>query len=264
MKIVPSLFTPVIITVVGHVVIKMLEKLFGEQPIIDEEKFAKEIAAESQKLREEHERIIHQNKLILSDLENWMEKTTFTYMDYREGEFKDTIHRNPNLPHFEKTKKVLENRNAYILWTNGVETSNNLKKKGKKAIELYHTAIEKELEVIPLKKSLGWRPLPEDSYYILSIRQSIFDGIKNIKNLNLHIKNRFLNDGGRLLAEGEQEILVHLKKIIENLVENDVMRENIRIFNEAKEKLDWREPFKEFQEKLDEIIQEYRFSKIRS
>lgn len=247
-------------TVAGHMVIKMLDRLFGERPIIDEEK----LATEQQKLKEEYEKRLHQNKLILIDLENWIEKTEFAYIDYRDGELEDAKHRNSDLPHFENTKKVLENRNAYTLWTKGIENSNCLHTKGKNAIKTFHTKLDRELESIPLKKSLKWGLLQEHSYVLFGVRQSIFDGIKNIKNLNLQINNGFLLDGTRTLAEGETETLTRLKKIIENLVENEIMRKNIRIYNEVKEKIDYREPFKEFQKRLNEIIQEYRFSKIRS
>lgn len=263
-NIVPSPWTFIITSVIGGLITEYLNRLFNKPPILDEEKLAKSISRESQKLRDEHETKIHQNKLILSDLENWMGKTHLIYIDYRDGELSITEHRDPVLPHFKETKKVLGSRNVYTLWTNSIETSNNLKKKGEKTIEAFHVMIDKELEVIPLKKSLKWGLLPKPSYSQLRVRQSIFDGIKNIENLNLSIKDRFLNDGTRTLAEGEPETLFCLKKIIEKIVENELMREKIRIYDEVKEKLDWRDPFKEFHEKLDEIIQEYRFSKVRS
>ena len=208
-----------------------------------------------------NERRAHQNRLILSDLENWMGKTRFTDIGYRDGELNTREHRDPELPHFEETTKILENRNAYTLWINGIETSNNLKKDGKEAIGYFHTIIDEQLEPIPLKKSLLWSS-PVDSYVQLGIRRSIFDGINNINDLNLRIENRFLHDGGSYLAEGEKAILVDLKKIIENLINNEILKEKIKIFNESKEKLDNREPFKKFKEKLDDLIKEYGYTKI--
>jgi len=204
---------------------------------------------------------LHQNKLILENLKNWYSKTIFADIDYRDGEICCREHENPDLDYFEKIENILKENNIYNLWKNGIVESEKIKTRGNEAISKFHTIIEKELEIIPLKKSSGWRPLPEDSYSILCIRQTIFERIKN-KNFNLHIKDKFLYDGGRLLAEGGQAILVHLKEIIENLVENEVMSENMRIFNESKEKLDYREPFKKFREKLNELIKDYTYSKI--
>lgn len=215
-------------------------------------------------LGEEYETKIHYIKLICSDLENWMNKTHFADIDYLDGELYSHEHIDPDLYYFADTKKTLKRRNAYKLWTNGVKTSNKLKNEGEKAIKAFHDMIDKELEIIPLKKSPNYGLLPVPSYSHLWIRQSIFDGINNIKNLKLSLEGRVLKDGpsnfAHKLANGKPENLIQLKGIIENLVENEVMKENIRSFNNAKEKLDWKDPFKEFQEKLDEITRKYEWN----
>lgn len=207
---------------------------------------------------------LHQNRLILDGLENWKSETKFAEIDYRDGKICYREHKNPDLKYFEKIENILKKNNSYNLWTNGIMESNNIKTRGKEAIESFHTIIDKELEIIPLKKSLKWGLLPEPSYSQLGIQQSIFDGINNIKNLNLVIKDRFIRDGTRTLAEGEPENLIQLKRIIESLVENEILKNEIKIFNESKEKLDKREPFKKFNEKLIELIKDYGYSKIYS
>lgn len=207
-------------------------------------------------------KILGRTMLIFKGLQIWNSKTEFAYIDYRDGEIGYREHKNPNIDYFDKIENTLIKNNIYNLWTNGIVESNNIITRGKESILEFHTIIEKGLEISPLKKSVKWGLLPEPSYSQLGIQQSIFDGINNIKNLNLVIKEGFLNDGTRGLAEGEPENLIQLKRIIENFIENESLKEKMKIFNESKQKLDNKEPFKKFNEKLSELIKEYRYSKI--
>jgi hypothetical protein len=217
---------------------------------------------------------------IISDLEKWMPKTTFNRIVYATGNLKSTSHKDParkDLPHLSRDIEVLKRHNAYVLWEEGKKNSETLKKEGMDAIENFHNMICNELEDIPLKKSLEIGSLSVSYYSVPRICEAIFTEINgeyhrlyaepdgNLK-LSVILDDRRVDvvrwallHGEVRLARGREEAMKHLKKIIDDLVKDENVIKEVARYKEAEKKLNARETFKEFEDKLADIIEKLRF-----
>ena len=217
---------------------------------------------------------------IISDLEKWVPKTTFNSLVYATGNLKSTSHKNPtreDLKHLRRDIVVLKRHNADVLLEEGKKNSETLKKDGIDAIENFHKMICKELEDIPLKKSLAIGTLPVPYYSVFRVREAIFREIsgkhyrlypEHDGNLNMSVivDNKksdvdmwALFHGSTRLARGREETMKCLEKIINNLVKDENLIKEVSKYKKAEKKLNARGIFKKFEDKLADIIEELRF-----
>jgi len=224
----------------------------------------------------EEQKRLRRDRLIVADLRNWMRKTTFANIDYYQGKIKTIEHKDPELDYLDKDKNVLEKYNAYLHWESGKRASERPKDDGVNAIRDFHRKIEKALENILLKKSMRIGRLLEPYYSFPRICQAIFEGGELALSIKLDSKSEkfsvesdnsktqrvtgFLSSGVVTLAWGDVEILTTLQRMIKNLNENDSIRKEIDTYTECKRKLDSREPFREFEIKLQKIIADFRWN----
>ena len=218
-------------------------------------------------LKKKEEERLRQDKLILDDLKDWMSKTTFHQIKYDWVDIVSVDHKDPDsedLPYFDKDKEVLKNYNALSLWTNGIETSRQLKEKGMEALKSFHVIIDKELENISLKRSLQIGTLSEPYYSVLRIRESIFEHINgsaiNLSTSPPRTDLSYLTNGTVTLAWGEVSTINRLKKVIEDLTEDENIRSNIETYIDVKKKLDSGNAFSVFRKKIDEIFNDLKWN----
>jgi len=206
---------------------------------------------------------IHKKKNRLEDFKKWSPSIKANLF-YRDGKLEYTYVKEPILQHPQEARKILEKRKIYDLWINGVKESNKLVDDGRKEIDEFESIIHNALKDSSLKESLSVNTLAEPSYAGPMVRKSIYEGIICPDDLNLEIKDNFLNDGAKKIAEGdsdEPKKIQDLKSSIDNLIKDNTLREKIRNFNEIKKNLEKEEPLKDFYIKRDELIREYEDNK---
>jgi hypothetical protein len=233
---------------------------------------------------EEQERI-RQEEFLVNDLNNWMDKTQFGMLSFKEGILEDRIHVDPDsssLMYYDEVVKILEKCKIYSFWVEGKEKSTTFLKEGKNAIHDIQMRVNKATKNVPLKKSLKQKLLNEPCFIFPNIVKSIFNEVEDKIGITVQrpressISGYFpssksesvmseLCHGTFILAYGKIEVLNILKEIVENLILNEKIRKQIGIYKENENKLESKDVFKEFERKLNKLIKDWeRFHEFRT
>lgn len=274
----PSMWASFGVTVAGGIFLLIIKRLLGK-PILDEEKLAKSIAKETAKIKKKSEKNQRRANIILRNLQNWMKKTAFSSISYYKGKSTTTTHKDPHLENLDKTIKVLKDHNAYILWEKGKKTSRTIKKRGLKAVQIFHEIVDEKLKNSPLKRSLEM-PFPSEYHYrLFRVRQAIFEEVNGDHSV-LEVVTNQISDKPTVLLEkkkgeivtgwlwhsnvrlayGEIQMLNQLEKMFDELKRNKKVKKQMGIFSKCKKNLDEKQSFSRFQEELDKLIADYNWN----
>ena len=218
------------------------------------------------------------NALLISELQNLMKKTTFPNIKYNWVRAEAIDYKEAELDFKDEVLRTLKKHNAYTLLNKGIQDSNAFIKQGKEAIEQFHILINEKLESIDLEKLKDKeKPLSKHSCSIPRIREAVFLEVcgehydlevRDLKSKLVVITGEkkaelligYLFHGEARIAWGKLEVLCCLKGRVDGLMKNKKLRKNIKTYVTIKEKLDSREPFSEFEGKLDKIIDQLRWN----
>lgn len=234
--------------------------------------------------KEQKQERIRQEEFLVNDLEKWMDKTVFAMLYYKNGEICFKSHKNPDsdsLYYYDEVVNILEKCEIYPLWIKGKEDSKYILNEGENAFKVFQKVVDKKLENITLKKLLSYNAIiSESSYNLPRVIDTIFTKVNGDTRsliIDPNRKNRIISSklepqlkgslfyGTTKLAKGKIKILNHLKEIIYDLIENENIKKQIEIYNEAKRKLDSKLPFMEFKRRLDKLIKNWeRFHEFRT
>ena len=216
--------------------------------------------------KDQREKRLREDQLIIKDLENWMNKTTFCNIIYRHGEIETIDHKEPNLPYLKQDIEVLKAYDAFTYWEKGKKFSDNMKNDGVRAFNRFKEIVDKRLKDIPLKKSLKIGSLSEPYFFFPRILESILEEFNNNNKTGFKILAReqdvtgFLEYWEMSLAWGDVKILNRLKNIIEDLIDDENVRKEINIYNESKKALNSNKYFTKFADKIRDIINDFNWN----
>ena len=215
---------------------------------------------------------IQNNKIIVKDIQTWMEKSSslMAYLEYREGRIIDRDSTDPeDLPYYEETKVHLKAYNGFSLWEKAKIYSQNLKEKGKDALEQFDKKVADVIGNLQLKRSdvPNWNG--KKPYCNLTrIREAIFVEVDcRIKGkpsysqfiITSEAKYRALSWGETILARGNREILNRLRNRMEDLINDIELQEVIRLYKDVKRKMKQNKSLVQFNKKLkSEIINTFK------
>lgn len=165
--------------------------------------------------------------------------------------------------------------NAFTLWELRKKNSEKIKNKGIKATNNFHTHVDEKLKDIPLEKSL-YATSNGSCCFIANVRLVIFIMINNEEVLEFEFKpasediSAIIGDAtevmgdlialGHRLAHGLEKDLCQLENVIKDLVKDEAVKKQIQTYVDSKTKLESHEPFKEFNKKLTEIINDFNWN----
>lgn len=215
---------------------------------------------------------IENNKLIVKDIQSWMEMSSslMAYLEYREGHIIHSNSRDPeDLPYYEETKIHLKAYNGLSLWEKAKFYSQNLKDKGKNALEQFDKKVADVISDLQLTRSDAPNWDGKIPYCNLtSIREAIFVEvdcrIKGKRYYNQFVvspegKYLALSWGERILARGNREILNCLKNRIEDLINDIELQEKIRLYEDVESKMKENNFLVKFNKKVtNEIIKPFK------
>lgn len=212
------------------------------------------------------------NKLIVKDIQSWMEMSSslMAYLEYNEGRIKHRDSRDPeDLPYFEETKSHLKTYNCLSLWEKAKIYSQNLKDKGKNALEQFEKKVAVVIVDLKLKRSdvpnwNGKRPYCN----LTRIREAIFVEVDcRIKGKRPYsqfviipeAKYHALSWGDATLARGNREIPNRLKNRIEDLINDIEVQGLIRFYEDVESKMKGNSSLVQFNEKtMNEIVKPFK------